>query len=151
MESVNEVNSPVWLDGLIQVLPEGRVYTAEAVRAEFGVDRWHASAMPDAVVQAESREEVAATLRYANENKIPVTTRGAGVGYVGGCVPVKGGILLSVRKMDRILEINPADGVAVVTHARPHPRRSALRPSSLSSSLRVSAAGAPVALDLGGQ
>ena len=62
MESVNEVNSPVWLDGLIQVLPEGRVSTVEAVRAEFGVDRWHASALPDAVVQAESREEVAATL-----------------------------------------------------------------------------------------
>ncbi len=114
MDPLNEVISPVWLDGLMQVLPEGRVYTAEAVRAEFGVDRWHASAMPDAVVQAESREEVAATLRYANENRIPVTTRGAGVGYVGGCVPVKGGILLSVRKMDRILEINPADGVAVV-------------------------------------
>lgn len=114
MDTVNEVTSPVWLDGLIQVLPKGRVSAAEAVRAEFGVDRWHASAIPDAVVQAESREEVAATLRYANENRIPVTTRGAGVGYVGGCVPVKGGILLSVRKMDRILEINPADGVAVI-------------------------------------
>jgi len=114
MDPLNEVTSPVWLDGLCQTLPQGRVSTAEAVRAEFGVDRWHAAAIPEAVVQAESRDEVAATLRYANENKIPVTTRGAGVGYVGGCVPVKGGILLSVHKMDRIIEINPADGVAVV-------------------------------------
>jgi glycolate oxidase subunit GlcD len=70
--------------------------------------------MPDAVVLAHSREEVAATLRFANERGIPVTTRGAGVGYVGGCVPVHGGIVLSVRPMDRILEINPRDGVAVV-------------------------------------
>lgn len=52
------------------------------------------------------------TLRYASAHGIPVTTRGAG--YVGGCVPVRGGIVLSVRGMDRIPEINPADGVAVV-------------------------------------
>ena len=65
-------------------------------------------------MHALSRDDVVATLKYANENNIPVTTRGAGVGYVGGCVPVKGGILLSVRKMDRIIEVNTADGVAVV-------------------------------------
>ena len=58
----------------------------------------------EVVVQALNRDDVVATLKYANENNIPVTTRGAGVGYVGGCVPVKGGILLSVRKMDRIVE-----------------------------------------------
>ena len=70
--------------------------------------------MPDVVVHAECREDVERTLRFASEKQIPVTTRGAGVGYVGGCVPVSGGILLSVRRMNRILEINPADGVIVV-------------------------------------
>ena len=102
------------MPGLHEVVGAGRVSTAAEVRREFGTDRWHAAAMPEAVVMATSRDEVVATLRFANEHGIPVTTRGAGVGYVGGCVPVKGGILLSVRMMNRILEINEADGVAVV-------------------------------------
>ena len=45
---------------------------------------------------------------------VPVTPRGSGVGYVGGCVPVQAGIALSVARMNRILEISPADGLAVV-------------------------------------
>lgn len=108
------VSAPAWLGGLINAVGGEKVTSAEDVCREFGTDRWHASAMPGAVVQATCREDVVATMLYANENDIPVTTRGAGVGYVGGCVPVKGGILLSVRKMDRILEVNPGDGVAVI-------------------------------------
>jgi len=95
-------------------LGEAIVATAGEVRREFGTDKWHAAAMPGAVVKAKSRDDVVATMRFASEYGVPVTTRGAGVGYVGGCVPVKGGILLSVRDMDRIIEVNPADGVAVV-------------------------------------
>jgi glycolate oxidase subunit GlcD len=106
--------TPGLIDDLKEAVGAEKVSTAEEVCREFGADRWHAAAMPDAVVEATGRDDVVATLKFANENGIPVTTRGAGVGYVGGCVPVKGGILLSVRKMDRILEINPADGVAVV-------------------------------------
>ncbi|HRQ90617.1 MAG TPA: FAD-linked oxidase C-terminal domain-containing protein [Bacteroidia bacterium] len=113
-DMVNTETVPAWLAGLIEAVGETKVSTVEETRREFGTDRWHAAALPDAVVQATCRDDVVATLRYANEQGIPVTTRGAGVGYVGGCVPVKGGILLSVRKMDRLLELNPADGVAVV-------------------------------------
>lgn len=103
-----------WVGELINTVGSDKVSTAEDVRREFGTDRWHAAAMPDAVVRAKSREDVVAVLRFANEKEIPVTTRGAGVGYVGGCVPVEGGILLSVREMNQIIEVNPADGVAVV-------------------------------------
>jgi glycolate oxidase subunit GlcD len=56
-------------------------------------------------------------LRFANQNKIPVTARGAGHGYVGGCVPIRGGIVLSLERMNRILEINAKDFVAVVQPA----------------------------------
>jgi len=90
------------------------ISTEEEVRREFGTDRWHAAALPEAVVEAVTRDQVAATLAFANAHGIPVTTRGAGVGYVGGCVPTEGGILLSVRKMNRIVEIHPSDGIAVV-------------------------------------
>src|SRR5205085_12371833 len=77
-------------------------------------DRWFASRDPEVVVLARTREHVEKTLRFANRQGIPVTPRGAGVGYVGGCVPVRGGIALSVARMNRIREINFADGVAVV-------------------------------------
>lgn len=113
-ELVRAEKEPAWIEGLSLAVGAGSVSTAAEVRREFGMDRWHAAAMPDAVVQATSRDEVVATMRFASEHGIPVTTRGSGVGYVGGCVPVRGGILLSVRKMDRILEINAADGIAVV-------------------------------------
>ena len=53
----------------------------------------------------------------------PVTPRGAGHGYVGGCVPVRGGIVLSLARMNRIKEINAADFVAVVQARRDHRRR----------------------------
>ena len=77
-------------------------------------DKWFASHPPEVVVFAHSSEDVSKVLKYANENGIPVTPRGAGVGYVGGCVPLHGGIALSVARMTRIKEVNPADGVAVV-------------------------------------
>ena len=109
-----ELSSPVWLAGLEAVLDPERISVAAETLAEFGTDRWHASAKPEVVVQALSRDDVVATMKFANKNGIPVTTRGSGVGYVGGCVPVSGGILLSVKKMNRILEVNSGDGVAVV-------------------------------------
>ena len=63
---------------------------------------------------AKTRAHVEATLAFANKRGIPVTPRGAGYGYVGGCVPSHGGIALSVARMNRIKEIHVADGVAVV-------------------------------------
>ena len=53
-------------------------------------------------------------MRFAYRHQIPVTPRGAGFGYVGGCVPLKGGIALSTARMKRIKEINENDFVAVV-------------------------------------
>ncbi|MEM9282323.1 MAG: FAD-linked oxidase C-terminal domain-containing protein [Verrucomicrobiota bacterium] len=108
------MSEPVWLKGLIEVLGNEKIDLSDSGRDEMGRDRWHASSIPDVVVKAVSRDDVVSTLKFAYEHSVPVTTRGAGVGYVGGCVPVRGGILLSVSAMDRILEVNVADGVAVV-------------------------------------
>jgi glycolate oxidase len=82
--------------------------------ATHSTDKWDASHPPDAVVFAESTADVAALMRFASEHEIPVTTRGAGVGYVGGCVPIRGGIALSMMRMNQILGIHPEDGVAIV-------------------------------------
>jgi glycolate oxidase len=77
-------------------------------------DKWFASHLPEVVVTPTCTDQVARLLRFANQGEIPVTPRGAGYGYVGGCVPVNGGIALSLVKMNRIKEIAVADGVAVV-------------------------------------
>ena len=85
--------------------------------AELGSDKWFASALPEIAVAPGNAKEVAAVLGYANKRDIPVTTRGAGHGYVGGCVPVRGGILMSMHRMNRIREISGEDFVAVVEPA----------------------------------
>ena len=77
-------------------------------------DKWFASHAPEVVVSARTTEQVSRLMAFAHENGISVTARGGGVGYVGGCVPAKGGIVLSLMQMNRIKEIHAADGVAVV-------------------------------------
>lgn len=99
---------------LAKRLPAGVLRLDEKTRAAHAGDKWFASALPDAVALPRSVDAVSEILRFANRWKIPVTTRGAGHGYVGGCVPVKGGIALSVARMNRIREINERDFVAVV-------------------------------------
>ena len=99
---------------LRRILPADEVSFEASVLKDHAGDKWFASHTPDAVVLPRSTESVAAALRFANRHRIPVTPRGAGHGYVGGCVPVRGGIVLSLARMNRIKEINAADFVAVV-------------------------------------
>src|SRR5271156_578392 len=103
-----------WLRPLTALFPKGVVASdAETLPSHSG-DAWFASTLPQAVVFPRRAEDVATVLRFANKRKIPVTARGAGRGYVGGCVPKRGGIVVSFAKMNRILEISPVDGVGVV-------------------------------------
>jgi glycolate oxidase len=106
--------SPSWLGPLTALFPRGVVVSdAETLAAHSG-DAWFASTLPQAVIFPRQAEDVAKVLRFANRRHIPVTARGAGRGYVGGCVPKKSGIVVSFARMNRILEINPVDGVGVV-------------------------------------
>jgi glycolate oxidase len=102
------------LEALTSMFGEDKVSVADAVREEHAKDKWYASHLPEVVVFAESVDDVSRLLAYAHSKRVSVTTRGAGIGYVGGCVPVQGGIVLSTARMNRILAINPMDGVAVV-------------------------------------
>lgn len=70
--------------------------------------------MPDAVVRPDGTEQVSNILKIASKYRIPVTPRGAGSGLNGGAVPLAGGIVLSLERMNRILEIDPVNRVAVV-------------------------------------
>ena len=99
---------------LRDLLGDDVVADDEATLAAHSGDKWFANHAPEAVVLPDSTEQVSQLLTFASEHKIPVTPRGAGYGYVGGCVPVRGGIALSLARMNRIKEINFADAIAVV-------------------------------------
>ncbi len=92
----------------------GEIVLAPATLAQYAGDKWFASHQPDAVALPRSTRSVSTILRFAHAHNIPVTPRGAGHGYVGGCVPVHGGIVLSLERLNRIREIAAADFVAVV-------------------------------------
>ena len=69
---------------------------------------------PEVVVKPDSAAEIGAILRLANRELVPVTPRGAGSGLSGGAVPVHGGIVLSLERMNRIVEIDPANMTVTV-------------------------------------
>ncbi len=99
---------------LTQLLGATSVRTDLPTREAHSGDRWFARALPEAVVSPADTGQVSQLMRWATEHRVPVTPRGAGVGYVGGCVPVHAGVLLDLQRMSRILEIHPRDAVAVV-------------------------------------
>jgi glycolate oxidase len=104
-------------DSLLELqkqLPPGELNLDATVRQQHSGDKWFASHLPDAVVLTKSTDTVSRVLAFASAQKIPVTARGSGYGYVGGCVPSQGGISLSLASMNRIKEINTADFVAIV-------------------------------------
>ncbi len=69
---------------------------------------------PDVVVRPKTTEETAAVLRLAHDHRIPVTPRGGATGLCGGCVPISGGIVLSLERMNAVVEIDARNQMAVV-------------------------------------
>ena len=99
---------------LASLLRPDELLTSRDDCVAYGGDKWFASSLPAAVVLPRDTETISKVLAYAHRKRIPVTTRGAGYGYVGGCVPVNGGIVVSTERMKRIKEINARDFVGVV-------------------------------------
>jgi glycolate oxidase len=102
---------------LMKLLRRGELRTDEAFCQKYAGDKWFATRLPEAVALPHNTTSVSTILSFANKHSIPVTPRGAGYGYVGGCVPMRGGIVLSLERMNRINEISARDFVAVV---QPH-------------------------------
>lgn len=106
--------SPALFRKLQQLLKPGELRLDDATLQAHAGDRWFASHLPDAVALPRTTAAASTVLRFANEHRVPVTPRGAGHGYVGGCVPMQGGIALSLDRMNRIKQIHQGDFVAVV-------------------------------------
>jgi glycolate oxidase len=105
-------------DSIIQeitaIVGSEHVLTSPEERWTYAYDATDLSALPDLVVFPVSAEEIAAIVVLANQHRFPVVPRGAGTGRVGGSVPIQGGVVLVTKRLNRILEINPEDMVAVV-------------------------------------
>src|SRR5712664_533290 len=71
-------------------------------------------ALADFVVFPRSAEDVSAIVRLANREALPFVARGAGTGLSGGCLPTEGGIVISLMRMNRVLEVDYANQIAVV-------------------------------------
>jgi glycolate oxidase len=87
--------------------------TLDAYAAD-ALGRGHA---PDVVVRPADTAQVAAVARLCQQHRVPLVVRGAGTGYTGGAVPVRGGVVLSVERLNRILEIDEVNLIVVVEPA----------------------------------
>jgi glycolate oxidase len=102
---IKELGAIVGLDHLL---------TTPEERWGYAYDATDRAAMPEAVVFPGSAAEVAAIVSLAHEHRFPVVPRGAGTGRSGGSVPIEGGVVLVLTRLNRILEISKSDLVAVV-------------------------------------
>lgn len=97
-------------------LMPGRVFSGAELSADYDHDEMteYGHFVPEAVLQADTAEEICAVLRYCNEKKIAVTPRGAGTGLCGGCVAIHGGVVLSTERMKKVLEVDRRNMTATV-------------------------------------
>ncbi len=109
------------IDDLAKIVGKGRASDDKTVLYTYSRDASLITGMPEYVVRPVTTEEISQIVSLASKNKIPIVARGIGSGLEGGCVPVQGGIVLDMRNMDRIIEINTKSLYTIVepgvTHA----------------------------------
>ena len=103
------------LDALIAALPDGRVIADPDIVESYRRDQTAvvAPGKPLCVVAARSTAEVTETMRWASKHRVPVVPRGGGTSLAGGASAIDGCVMLSMTRMDQILEMVPADDFAV--------------------------------------
>ncbi|MDR2494400.1 MAG: FAD-binding oxidoreductase [Spirochaetaceae bacterium] len=109
--------TPEVVNALKDIVGKGSVFTDEEKLEAYSHDETDAEEYghaPEVVVLPGSTDEVARVVKLANKELIPITPRGAGSGLSGGAIPEQGGIVVSLEKMNRLLELDKANMVAVV-------------------------------------
>lgn len=107
--------SPEIVRELAAIVGPDHVLTGDEDRAFYSHDETEdLSFLPEVIVRPATAREVASVLGLANRTRIPVTPRGGGTGLSGGAIPVHGGIVLSMGRLNRILEIDEKNFQAVV-------------------------------------
>ncbi|HHW26051.1 MAG TPA: FAD-binding oxidoreductase [Firmicutes bacterium] len=98
---------PADLEYLRSFIPAKRMLVGADISPDYAHDELGGvKSAPDVLIRVQSAEEVSKILSYANKRLLPVVTRGAGTGLVGGAVAVMGGIMIETTPMNRILELD---------------------------------------------
>lgn len=103
-----------FLSRLTSLLPPGALLTDPAECYAYGYDNSRKVFPPDAVALPVEAAQVQALVALCNECQVPLTPRGRGTGTAGGSLPERGGVVLSLERMRRILAVDPANRVMVV-------------------------------------
>jgi glycolate oxidase len=103
------------LNALVSALPDGHVITDPDIVESYRRDQTAVAApgRPLCVVAARATDEVAETMRWASKHSVPVVPRGGGTSLAGGAAAIDGCVVLSLARMDQILELDPANELAV--------------------------------------
>jgi glycolate oxidase len=101
-------------DPLLAIVGAEFARTDAASRDAYGADALKIGHPPDVVVIPGNAAEVAAVAKFCHETRTPLVPRGGGTGYTGGSVPVRGGVVLSLERLNKILEIDEGNLLAVV-------------------------------------
>lgn len=97
------------LQRLREILPPDRLLTDTADCLAYGYDNSRRLALPDAVAFALSSDDVADITAVCHEFRVPLIARGRGTNTTGATVPIAGGLVLSLERMNRILQLSPGD------------------------------------------
>lgn len=98
-----------FLQQLKQCVDPKQILSDSADRWVYGYDNSRQHALPDLVVFAATHDQVRDIVRLCHEFRIPLIARGRGTNTAGGTVPEQGGVVLSLERMNRILELDPAN------------------------------------------
>lgn len=96
------------------IVEKGGYFDSPEDLINYSYDSSADESLPDAVLLPETTEQISEIMKVASEFAIPVTPRGSGTNLSGGTVPLKGGIVVSLTRMNRIIEISAANRYAIV-------------------------------------
>ncbi len=105
---------PLVLKELAAIVGPAHLFTGPEELVVYSYDATRTASLPAAVARPATAREVSQILLLANRRRFPVVPRGAGTGMSGGSVPVRGGLVLSFERMNRILEIDERNRMAIV-------------------------------------
>lgn len=113
--------TPEHLDQLSAIAGEANITTTPAELDLHALDAGHHHAhAPEVVIYGAHSQQIADVLAYAHQHRIPVTPWGVGTGLEGNAIPLYGGILLSMERMNRIIEVHVDDFQVTVEAGLPH-------------------------------
>jgi glycolate oxidase len=105
---------PAFVDQLTTIVGADFIRVDDASLDSYGVDALGKGHRPDVVVIPGSTSEVSAIAGVCNAQGVPIVVRGTGTGFTGGAVPTRGGVVLSMERLNRIVEIDELNLLAVV-------------------------------------